>query len=221
MKLSLLLLLPAVFLGATGLRAQDSDPKAEQLARDVWKASGGENWSKVKRLRFTFIVEQEGKQLASVKHDWDLAAQTDHVIWKGKDKDYDVTVNLATPPQEGDGKAAYGRWVNDSYWLLAPLKVLDVGVKRAYEGPKEVNGANYETLRLTFQQVGLTPSDQYVLYIDPATKLVAAWDYIPQSGEMTHGTWEGYREFSGLQLATEHNFAGKMIRLADIEVVAQ
>ena len=103
----------------------EPDAKAQQLAKEVWKASGGENWPKVKELRFTFIVEQDGKQLASAEHHWNVAAGTDRVKWKGKD----VTVNLAAPAQDEDGKAAYARWVNDSYWLLAPLKVLDPGVK--------------------------------------------------------------------------------------------
>ncbi len=100
---------------------QAADEKAQQLAKEVWQASGGENWSKVKELRFTFIVEENGKQLASAVHDWNVANGTDHVKWKDKD----VTVNLASPAQDEEAKAAYARWVNDSYWLLAPLKLLD------------------------------------------------------------------------------------------------
>ena len=69
--------------------------------------------------------------------------------------------------------------MNDSYWLLAPLKVRDRGVKVEAGGPKDLNGATCETLRLKFDKVGLTPTDQYVFYIDPKTKLPLAWDYIP------------------------------------------
>jgi hypothetical protein len=194
--------------------AEQPDEKAQQLAREVWRASGGENWSNVAEIRFTFIVEQEGKQLASVEHHWNVAAGTDHVKWKGKE----VTVDLKSPAQDEDSKAAYGRWVNDSYWLLAPLKVLDPGVKLTYEGTKESEGVQCETLRLSFEQVGLTPSDQYLLYIDPETKLVRAWDYIAKPESITHGTWEKYESFGPLKLATEHNFAGRMIRFAGVEV---
>ncbi len=215
MKSSFFALLFAL-AGAGSTFAQDAavDANAQQLAHDLWKASGGENWAKVKGLRFTFIVEQDGQQLASAEHSWDIAAGTDQVKWKGKD----VTVTLAAPGQDEDGKAAYARWVNDSYWLLAPLKVLDPGVSLAYEGPKESGGAPCETLRLTFAQVGLTPGDQYLLYIDPQTKLVRAWDYIPDPETTMHGTWENYQTFGGLQLATEHNFGGKIIRFADVAV---
>ena len=208
--------LVAVFLLATGFAAgaQEAD-KAQQLAREVWKASGGENWPKVKEIRFTFIVEQDGKQVASAEHHWNVAAGTDHVKWKGKE----VTVNLAAPADDEDGKAAYARWVNDSYWLLAPLKVLDPGVKLTHEGTKDLNGTPHETLRLSFAGVGLTPGDQYLLYVDPQTKLVRAWDYIPSPEKVMHGTWENYKTVGGLQLSTEHNFEGRVIRFADVEVV--
>lgn len=211
--------LPVIFIGAgaASTLAQDSDAKAHQLAHDVWEASGGENWAKAKALDFTFIVEQDGNQLASAEHHWDIAAGTDRVKWKGKD----VTVNLAAPTQDEDGKAAYARWVNDSYWLIAPLKILDPGVKLGYEGLKESEGAQCETVRVSFEQVGLTPGDQYLLYIDPQTKLVRAWDYMPDSETTVHGTWEKYEPLGGLQLATEHSFGGKMIRFADVRVTTE
>lgn len=201
-------------LGTLCFAADEASDKADQLARDVWKASGGENWSKVKTLRFTFIVEQDGKTLASAEHTWNVATDTDQVKWKGKD----MTVNLVAPAQNEDDKAAYARWVNDSYWLLAPLKLRDRGVNLKYEGIKESDGAPCETLRVSFAQVGLTPNDQYVLYIDPQTKLVRAWDYIPKPDTVMHGTWEKYQKFDGLNLATEHKFAGKVIRFSGIEV---
>jgi len=214
MRIQSLRWLAAVGLVSSCFGAASGDEKAQGLANEVWRASGGENWSKVTELRFTFIVEQDGKQLAKAEHHWNVAAGTDHVKWKDKD----VTVDLKSPAQDEDAKAAYARWVNDSYWLLAPLKVLDPGVKLTYEGSKELEGVAYEMLRLSFEQVGLTPRDQYLLYIDPQTKLVRAWDYIPKPETVMHGSWARYETVGGLRLATEHEFGGKVIRLADIEV---
>jgi hypothetical protein len=73
---------------------------------------------------------------------------------------------------------------------------------------------------LSFEKVGLTPTDRYVFYIDPQTKLPRAWEYIPQTGEGLQATWEKFQNFGGLNLATEHNFKGKTIKLVDIKVVA-
>ena len=215
MKLSAFALVAIFFSGVLCSVAAESDANAQQLAKEVWQASGGEHWPNVKEIRFTFIVEQNGQQLAKAEHHWNVAAGTDRVKWKDKE----VTVNLAAPPADEDGKAAYARWVNDSYWLLAPLKVLDPGVQLTHEGSKELNGVPHQTLRLSFQGVGLTPGDQYLLYIDPQTKLVRAWDYMPKPDTVMHGSWDNYQNFSGLQLSTEHHFGGRIIRFADIAVV--
>lgn len=203
------------------LRAADeSAEKGRQLANEIWKASGGENWGKVREVQFTFAVEQEGKLLFSAQHVWNVAAGTDEVKWKDKQgKDHQVTANLNTPASDEEGKNAYARWVNDSYWLLAPLKVQDRGVQLEASGPKDLKGVACETVRLKFDKVGLTPTDQYVFYVDPKTKLPLAWDYIPESGAGMQATWEKYESFGGLKLATEHNFNGKAIKLTGIKVV--
>ncbi len=92
---------------------------------------------------------REGRQDGlSAEHHWDVAAQTDRVKWKGKD----VTVNLAEPGAEEEAKAAYARWVNDSYWLLAPLKLKDKGTNVSAEGTKEMDGAERASLALEFRQ---------------------------------------------------------------------
>ena len=212
--ISMLVIAPAI------RAAEDSLGKEPPLATELWKASGGENWDKVKEIHFTFAVEQEGTRLFSAQHVWNVAAGTDTVQWKDKQgKDHDVTVNLADPPREGEAKDGYARWVNDSYWLLAPLKIRDPGVKVEATGPKNLKGAGLETIQLSFENVGLTPTDRYVFYIDPHTKLPRAWDYIPQTGDGMQATWEKFQNFGGLNLATEHNFNGKAIKLLDIKVV--
>jgi hypothetical protein len=188
-------------------------------AVDMWKACGGENWSKVQEIDFNFIVEQDGKALFTAQHKWNVAAGTDNVKWTDKEgKAHDATANLASPATDGDEKTAYARWVNDSYWLLAPLKLKDKGVKVEAGGPKDMNGTSMETINVSFDTVGLTPTDKYVYYIDPQTKMPKAWDYVPASGTGMQATWEKWQDFGGLKLATEHNFNGKTIRLTEIKV---
>jgi hypothetical protein len=194
--------------------AAENTEEGGPLANAVWKASGGENWPNIKAIDFTFAVEKAGKTLVSAEHHWDVAAQTDHVKWKGKD----VTVNLADPGNGEEAKSAYARWVNDSYWLLAPLKLKDRGVNLDAEGKKEIDGAEREVLHVSFGHVGLTPNDQYRLYIDPATKLVASWDYMPEPGKSVHGTWENYQKSGGLTLATDHKMEGVRIQILNLKV---
>ncbi len=199
------------------LSAAADEVQGKQLAQEVLQACGAPNWSNVKTIDFTFAVEKNGKTVAQAEHHWDVAAQTDEVKWKGKD----VTVNLANPDPTEEAKAAYARWVNDSYWLLAPAKLQDRGVTATSEGTKEISGAKRDVLRLRFAQVGLTPNDQYRLYIDPATKLVTYWDYMPKGEKGMSGTWENYQKTGGLTLATEHKMdEGVRIRILNLKVTS-
>jgi hypothetical protein len=198
--------------------AAEQSGDATRLAQAVWEASGGKNWADVQAIDFTFAVEKGGQPLVSAVHHWDMAAQTDHVKWKDKD----VTVNLAAPGADEEAKAAYGRWTNDSYWLLAPLKLKDHGINLVDEGKKEMDGKECEVLRLSFGKVGLTPNDQYRLYIDPKTKLVSSWDYMPEPGKSMHATWTDYQKSGGLTLATDHQMDGGVrIRILNLKVTSK
>ena len=193
------------------VRAQETGLTADQLADAVFKASGGENWDKVKIIRFNFA--------GAAKHDWDIKAHTDTVTFKGKT----VTVNVSHPASDDDSKAAFGRWTNDMYWLLAPLKVKDPGVHRTLKPDETVDGKTYHVLHLDFDKVGMTPGDQYNLLIDPESNLVRFWDYMPKPEKKTRFTWDQYREFGPLKLSTEHKVPGsdrKMV-MSEIEVIAE
>lgn len=217
-KILTLVFLAACVSRTDRLMAAEDSGNAGQLADAVWNASGGENWRNVKAIDFTFAVEKGGQKLVSAEHHWDVTAQTDRVKWKGKD----VTVNLADPASDEDGKAAYARWVNDSYWLIAPLKLKDRGIHVVEEANKTMDGAEREVLHLSFGQVGLTPNDQYRLYINPVTKLLAAWDYMPEPGKSIHGTWDDYQKSGGLTLATDHKMEGDVrIRILNLKVTAE
>jgi hypothetical protein len=194
------------------------DHAAMKLAREVVHASGGDNWSKVKRVQFTFnVLDKDGKVAAANKHDWDVRAGTDTITTKDNKT---VTVKLADKNDEGDAKTAYRQWVNDTYWLLMPLKLLDGGVKLAHGGTQEVDGKKYEVLNMSFDSVGLTPGDRYTLYIDPAEKLVRRWDYMPNAEKKTSGTWDGYEQFGPLKLSTKHQFGERQINMTDVKVEA-
>ncbi|HUH32821.1 MAG TPA: hypothetical protein VLZ28_02650, partial [Daejeonella sp.] len=101
-------------------------------------------------------------------------------------------------------KKAYGYFINDSYWLLAPLKLEDPGVSVTLDAPEEVEGTLCDVLHLDFNKVGLTPGDQYWLYVDSGTGLIKRWKFLLQ-GKSEPGTfnWTKYKDLGGgLKLAT-------------------
>lgn len=198
---------------ATETTATSGDP-ARDLANRVYRASGGDRLDEINRLRFTFHLEKEGQTVLEASHDWDLRTGKDTVTWDGKT----VTVSVTNPGDTDEEQAAYHRWVNDSYWLLAPQKVLDPGVNLEYRGQEELEGERFEVLHLSFEKVGLTPDDQYLFYIDPDSALLRFWKYTNAQGESHLAQWEEYTEYNGLNLALFRQMEGKRIRFGSIEV---
>lgn len=207
------------------------------LAIDVWKAAGGESWDEVKQLKFDFVVEAGGERVFVAGHTWDRVAKTDRVEWTGKDgKARVITVSLDDRSAMGTvdgveisgeqakqlGEEAHARWVNDSYWLVKQLKVLDAGVTTEDSGTREVNGKSVRVLELSFDGVGLTPGDRYWLFYDEGTKRVIGWEMKLQGseGEPVMVSWEGHEKFGPLELATSHTMPGgkRRILLENVEV---
>lgn len=207
MKLLICLILFAL---APATQPAAPDAEANALAEKVMKASGSEVWPKVTRIKFNFG--------GRAQHDWDIRKGTDTVTWDGKT----VTFNIGDPGNDPDARAAFQRWTNDTFWLLMPLKLNDGGLKLTLKDDAEISGKRYKVLHLSYLGVGLTPKDQYNLYIDPETHLVRAWDFMPNPDRKSRHTWDGYQNFNGLMISTEHDMGnGRTLKMSDIEVFVE
>jgi hypothetical protein len=229
-----------VFLAASlPLLAQDRDPKADAIGKELIAALGGEKaWEKARQLRFDFVVDRDGKAVARFSHVWDRytgdyrVSGTDKsgapfvVYFNVNSKDGQALVN--GKPAEGEAregllKTAYGRFINDSYWLLAPWKIFDPGVHRAYDGEKPCpEGGTCDVLKLSFDAVGLTPKDVYWLWVTRDGRRMVAWQYVLNGAqeEPTTALWKDWRAFSGVSLSLEKPMVGKgaMIRFENVSV---
>lgn len=197
------------------------EPKksAEDIANDLWKASGGEEWANVQEARFSFVLQQKGKQVLRADHIWNVPAKTDDVTWKdanGNEKH--VKVNLADPGNSEDAKAAYARWANDSDCLFSTLKLKDPGVQVKTEPRTEFEGFPCDPLRVSFEKASPSGGVRYVLYLDANSDAVRGWDYTPANGAPIHSTWERYHNFGGFVLATVQKATDKTIRFVDIQI---
>ncbi len=206
----------ALFSLASLSLAGAEDAAALKLADEVMKAHGAVAWNQVKHVKFTFAVDlaATGEHIFEAKHDWLVRDGSDTVTWKGKTVKVDLFNEAAQA--EGDAKAAFARWTNDSFWLIAPLQLRDKGVVLASGGKKSVEGKEYEVLEVSFDHVGLTPTDRYTLYIDPTTKRLVRWDYRPEGQPVVSSARDDHREFNGVWIAIKSPFMDKVIRFTDV-----
>jgi hypothetical protein len=159
-----------------------SDPEAVRLAKRVLEAMGGRDaWTETRFVAWDFY----GRRF----HVWDK--------WTGDlrtDTSEGATflLNLRSgegrawkggEPIEGEALAATletarAIWINDSYWLAMPFKLLDPGVRLQWGGRSTgPEGEPALRLRLTFDGVGVTPWNAYDVFVDPASHRVTGWAY--------------------------------------------
>ncbi len=234
------MVIAAMFLAAVGvLRAADRDAKADAVGKELIAAMGGEkSWEKARQFQFNFVVEREGKKAASFSHAWDRYTGDYRVA--GTDRSgapFTVYFNVNTKqgkaflngkPAEGEAEAAllktaYGRFINDSYWLLAPWKIFDPGVRLAYDGEKPCpDGGVCDVLKLSFENVGLTPKDIYWLWITREGRKMVQWQFVlgGAAEEPTTAPWKDWRSVGGILLSTEKPMPARstVIRFENLSV---
>jgi hypothetical protein len=209
-----------------------ADERAAAVAARAMEALGGEQaWADTRYLSFGFVgrrwhwwdretgrhrvegTDQEGNRWVVI-HDLD---SREGRAWAGG---VEATGEQAAEMLEN----AYGAWVNDTYWLLAPYKLRDPGVTLAYDREESLDGKTYDVLALSFAGVGLTPGDRYWVWIDRGSGLMDRWAYVlqnqPADSEPTAWKWEGWERHGGIMLAPRRLQVGsdRVLDLAPIAV---
>jgi hypothetical protein len=199
-----------------------NDPRAIKIAEDVMTALGGkQNWDALTGLRWTFGAMVNDTVRSSRRHAWDKHTGWHKVEGKTAKGDAFVIVHkigttegrawMNGKPIEGDSlqkliKLGERMWVNDTYWMLMPYKMLDPGVMLAYDSEKKVGDMSCDVISMTFDHVGQTPGDHYWVDVDQATHRVVRWEMVLQGDQPppVAYTWEGWVQQGGLWFPTAH-----------------
>jgi hypothetical protein len=228
----------AMLLLATSALAQTPNP--DDLARHSINVIAGPAWEKARYFSFAFNVDRGGKIVASFPQQWDRYTGDYRVSGKDqKGREFLVVMNTNTKQGKAwiNGMQAnekdldemltvgYRRFINDTYWLLMPLKMMDPGVHRAYDSQKTENGRTYDIVKLWFDDgVGLTPADQYWAWINHDTGVVEQWHMKLQSSKPEDPPlvvmFHDFKKVGGLNISTSREIVGKgqTIKLDDLIV---
>ena len=224
---SLLLLLPLI--AAPAPAAETRDPQAVAVAKRTLDAMGGAKaFEKVRTLSFDFVAEREGKEVARYHHVWDRWNGRYRV--EGRNREGHLALSIFNVNEPGTGRSwldgaalegdalkaalerAYARFINDTYWLLAPWKLFDPGVHLAYDGEKPCPGGGMcDVLKLSFENVGLTPKDHYWIWVTRDGRRMLQWQYVlgGASDPPTTAEWKDWRKMGGLMLSLDKPMVGQ------------
>lgn len=185
---------------------------ADTLAQRAIDAIGGdENWSAIRFIEFDFGFRRDGESIIRRHHYWDRNtgdyrleyAQGDTlavVLFNTLDQKgsvfYNGEIEEDSSANQNEVDAAVHAHLNDIYWTFLPLKLFDDGVIRTVEMDEE---SGRGALALSFDNVGYTPDDRYLIYQDDSG-LIDSWSYSLQRNPDTWQTfaWQDYKEFEDL-----------------------
>ena len=191
-------------------------PEAEALAQKMLHAINFEAWEKTRFVSWTFVgknhyIWDRDEHWVEVKwEDYRVLLKIDEMagkVWKGDDL-------MGEEESKESLNRAWKMWVNDSFWMNAPAKIMDPGTERYWvKGEKGKEG-----LLVTYMQGGNTPGDSYLWWLDE-NGLPTAWqmwvEVIPIGGLTT--TWEGWKTLStGARVSEFHNLWGITLEVTDI-----
>ena len=204
---------------AEGFNKTASDKKAITIADQVMDAMGGRRaWDTTRILTWNFFGrrtltwdKQTGDvniQIPADSLDIRLNVQ-DSLKGKVMIAGNDLSGNADTLAKYvAQGKSI---WINDSYWLVMPFKLKDSGVTLKYvKQDTTALGEMADILSLTFEGVGDTPENKYLVYVDTKDHLVKQWDFYRAASDTTamfSTPWADYERYGDILLSANRGRA--------------
>jgi len=198
-----------------GFLKDQSDSVAISIADSIMLAQGGiANWDSVQYVSFNFFGAR--------KHFWDK--YTGDIRIEGQRDDLLILMNIhskegrvfihGVEQTSADSLTKFlevgeAMWVNDTYWLTMPYKLKDSGTRLNYLGETKTDSVDYALLQLSYDSVGITPENRYVLYVDKKDWLVKHWDYFAQATDSLPALstpWVGYESYEGCFISADKGF---------------
>lgn len=220
------------------------DPAADGLARRALDIQAGPAWDRARFFSFTFNLERNDQPAASFAQVWDRTTGDYRV--SGKDPagvPFVVVENINTKTGrawrsgvEVTDPAAlrnlldlgYRRFINDTYWLLMPLKMLDPGVHRNALGERTDGcGRKWDVVRVIFDQGPGVATDVYWAWINRDTGIVEEWDMklvgTPAADPAVEVFFHDFRRIGGVLISTRREVKGKnqTVRLDDLKILPE
>ncbi|NNK39139.1 MAG: hypothetical protein HKP45_00620 [Winogradskyella sp.] len=179
--------------------------KTLSITEKIAKAHGYDNWHKVARIDFTFNVDRDGHHY---ERHWSWRPSESLITMRsGMD-----TLTYNTTKIDSVSMQADRAFINDKFWLLIPFQLVWDKTVNIAEIPDAVAPISKDTLDMitvTYpDKGGYTPGDAYDIYYD-SEYLIKEWVF--RKGNATEpsltNTFENYKDFNGITLATEHKQA--------------
>ena len=200
---------------AEGFDMENSDPAAVELADSIMQAMGGRSsWDNTRFISWNFFGNRDltwDKKMDRVR----IESHRDSITYLVDLNTLEGRVSVKGQElAKGDSltkmlKRGKSMWINDSYWLVMPFKLKDTGLTIKYIGEDTLmTGGKCNVLELRFHDVGDTPQNKYLVYVDMADNLVKQWAYYKQASQDSANfvrPWDNYQKYGDILLSADRS----------------
>lgn len=190
---------------STAATAKAPDKEAT-IVEKIAQANGMDNWKSVEELKFTFNVDREGNP--HFERSWIWKPKTNNVTALSAEDT--LTYNRNDTDMDSTAYKTNGNFVNDKFWLMAPINIMwdenNITTEHSKDVEAPISKKQMQKLTVTYgNEGGYTPGDAYDLFFGDDF-IVQEWVYRKgnQAEPSTTTTWEDYTEKGGLKIAEMH-----------------
>ncbi|MDX1542623.1 MAG: hypothetical protein R3214_01670 [Christiangramia sp.] len=199
-----------IFLSLMVIGCNQAKKKNKEVAEDpnlevhekIAMANGFEKFDSISQIKFTFNVKVNDSLRSQRRWVWNI--KTDKISLTEKDSTMSYTKKDSLAE---DKKYIDRRFVNDSYWLLFPyqLKWSDAEFSEVKTATAPISEKEMSMMTVSYpSEGGYTPGDSYDIYFDD-DYMIREWVYKSSDGQReSPSTWEDYKDFDGIKIATMH-----------------
>lgn len=190
----------------------EADPdgnKAAALVNQVIKEMGGRKaWNELRYVSWSFAGSYQvwDKHANNYRYEKDsVVAITNLDTRQGKAYIHGRDVTGTEAGQKIIDRM-YAAWANNSYWLIMPFKLADPGLTVRYVGEGQTEaGEPADFLELTFEKVGVTPQNKYIIAVSKEKNLVTQWAFYRNAADPDPSftrPWYNYQAYGPVKIST-------------------
>lgn len=196
---------------AEGFDKENSDSMAIAIADEVMSAMGGrKTWDTTRYIAWNFFgmrkllwdKETGDIRIESLTDDMEILMNINSMEGKVRKDGVEITHADSLKKYLEQGRNI---WRNDSYWLVMPFKLKDSGVTLTYVREDTTKaGESAYVLELRFRNVGHTPENKYLVWVDKDEHLVKQFAYFKNASQDTPNfimPWKNYKQYGNLLLS--------------------
>jgi len=185
---------------------------AQETGKEIAMASGAENWDKVSEVQFTFNVDR-GESHMERSWVWNPKSQDVKMMSEKDTVSYNRNEELDSIATNTD-KA----FINDAYWLLPQMHLIwdkDATLTVQDTATAPISNEKMQKITITYpDQGGYTPGDAYDFFYGD-DNMIKEWIY--RKGNASEysmvTTWDDYKEYGGIDIATMHSSKDEKTKL--------